>query len=71
MGSAETEDGRLREQIEGMRVPCRHTPEVVRLSRTEKLSQREIAERLGISKTTVNEILKREKIAVEGARPGS
>jgi DNA-directed RNA polymerase specialized sigma24 family protein len=34
---------------------------VVRLSRVEKLSQREIAKRLGLSKTTVNEILKREK----------
>ncbi|MGF1472152.1 MAG: recombinase family protein [Rubrobacteraceae bacterium] len=40
-----------------------HAPEVVRLSRTEKLSQREIAQTLGISKTTVNEILKREKTA--------
>jgi len=33
---------------------------VVRLSEEERLSQREVAERLGISKTTVNEILKRE-----------
>ena len=45
----------------GYRPSDKHTPEVVRLSRIEKLSQREIAERLGISKTTVNEILKREK----------
>ena len=54
----------------GHRPSDRHAPEVVRLSRTEKLSQREIAERLGISKTTVNEILKREKTAVKEARPG-
>ena len=45
----------------GYRPSDKHTSEVVRLSRVEKLSQREIAERLGISKTTVNEILKREK----------
>lgn len=45
----------------GYRPSDGHAPEVVRLSRTEKLSQREIAERLGISKTTVNDILKREK----------
>ena len=45
----------------GYRPSDKHTSEVVRLSRAEKLSQREIAERLGISKTTVNEILKREK----------
>jgi len=45
----------------GYRPSDKHAPEVVRLSRAEKLSQREIAERLGISKTTVNEILKREK----------
>ncbi len=45
----------------GYRPSDRHAPEVVRLSRVEKLSQREIAARLGLSKTTVNEILKREK----------
>lgn len=45
----------------GYRPSDRHAPEVIRLSSIEKLSQREIAERLGISKTTVNEILKREK----------
>lgn len=28
---------------------------------TEKVSQRAIAERLGISKTTVNEVLKRQR----------
>lgn len=43
----------------GYRPFDRHAPEVIRLSETEKLSQREIAKRLGISKTTVNEILKR------------
>jgi predicted DNA-binding protein (UPF0251 family) len=32
---------------------------VIRLSELEKLSQREIAKRLGLSKTTINEILKR------------
>lgn len=36
-----------------------YAPEVIRLSEDEKLSQREIAGRLGISKTTVNKILKR------------
>jgi predicted DNA-binding protein (UPF0251 family) len=43
---------------------------VVRLSRTEKMSQREIAARLRISKATVNETLKRERATEEGARPG-
>lgn len=43
----------------GYRPSDRHAPEVVRLSESEKLSQRQIAEKLGISKTTVNEILKR------------
>lgn len=47
----------------GYRPSDRHAPEVVRLSETEKLSQREIAKRLGMSKTTVNEILKRQKAA--------
>ena len=37
----------------------KHAPEVVRLSEKEGLSQRAIAGRLGISKTTVNGILKR------------
>lgn len=44
---------------QGYRPSDRYAPEVVRLSEVEKLSQREIAEKLGISKTTVNEILKR------------
>lgn len=45
----------------GYRPSDRHAPEVIRLSEMEKLSQREIAKRLGISKTTVNEILKRQR----------
>ena len=55
----------------GYRPSDRHAPEVVRLSRAEKLSQREIAARLGLSKTTVNEILKRNTSATEGTRSGS
>ena len=51
---------------QGYRPSDRNAPEVVRLSKEEKLSQREIAERLRISKTTVNEILKREKRAAVG-----
>ncbi len=45
----------------GYRPSDRHAPVVVRLSETEGLSQREIASKLGISKTTVNEILKRRR----------
>ncbi len=45
----------------GYRPSDRHAPEVVRLSsEVEKLSQRAIGQRLGITKTTVNEILKRQ-----------
>jgi DNA invertase Pin-like site-specific DNA recombinase len=43
----------------GYRPSDKHVSEVMRLSETEKLSQRAIAEQLGISKTTVNEIIKR------------
>jgi DNA invertase Pin-like site-specific DNA recombinase len=43
----------------GYRPSDRHAPEVIRLAEEEKLSQRRIAEKLGLSKTTVNEILKR------------
>ncbi len=43
----------------GHRPSDKYAREVVRLSEVERLSQRDIAERLGISKTTVNEILKR------------
>ena len=53
----------------GYRPSDRYAPEVVRLSEVEKLSQRAIAERLGISKTTVNEILKRK--GPETLRSGS
>lgn len=52
----------------GYRPSDRHAPKVVRLSEVEKLSQREIAEKLGISKTTVNEIVKRRK--EESSAPG-
>ena len=51
----------------GYRPSDRQAPEVIRLSEEEKLSQREIAKRLGISKTTVNEILKRRKQQVAGS----
>lgn len=40
---------------------------MVRLPAVEKMSQREIANGLGISKTTVNEVLKRQKAV--GAPP--
>jgi len=43
----------------GYRPSDRYADEVIRLSDSEKLSQRKIADKLGISKTTVNEILKR------------
>ena len=43
----------------GYRPSDKQAPEVIRLAQEEKLSQRKIAERLGISKTTVNEIVKR------------
>lgn len=44
----------------GHRPSDEHAPEVLRLADEEGLSQRTIAARLGISKTTVNEILKRD-----------
>ncbi|MDP9457656.1 MAG: recombinase family protein [Actinomycetota bacterium] len=43
----------------GPRPSDRHAPEVLRLTDEEGLSQRAIAARLGISKTTVNAILSR------------
>ncbi len=49
---------------QGYRPSDRHAPEVIRLSESEKLSQRQIAEKLGISKTTVNEILKRYRAEI-------
>ena len=45
----------------GYRPSDKHAPEVVRLLEVEKLSQRAIAKRLKISKTTVNEIVQRHK----------
>ena len=51
----------------GYRPSDRHAPEVIRLSEGEELSQREIAKRLGISKTTVNEILKRRNRQTSGS----
>jgi DNA-directed RNA polymerase specialized sigma24 family protein len=42
---------------------------VIRLSEIEKLSQREIAKRLGLSKTTVNKILKRRREQTPGSGP--
>jgi len=53
----------------GYRPSDTHAPEVVRLSETENLSQREIAARHGLSKTTVNEILKRSKSTTKAERP--
>ena len=47
-----------------------HAPEVLRLADEEKLSQRAIAARLGISKTTVNQILNRNVPADLSPRPG-
>ncbi len=43
----------------GYRPSDRQEPEVIRLAEEESMSQRRIAEKLEISKTTVNEILKR------------
>ncbi len=43
----------------GYRPSDKKAPEVVKLSEVEGLSQRQIAGKLGLSKTTVNEILKR------------
>ena len=51
----------------GYRPSDRHAPEVIRLSEEELLSQREIAKRLRISKTTVNEILKRRSRQPSGS----
>ena len=46
----------------GNRPSDRHAPEVIRLAQEESMSQRRIAEKLGISKTTVNEIVKRARV---------
>ncbi len=53
----------------GYRPSDRHAPEVLRLADEEKLSQRVIAARLGISKTTVNQILNRDVPAGPIPRP--
>lgn len=50
----------------GYRPSDRHAPEVIRLAEDEKLSQRRISEKLGLSKTTVNEILKRYRAETTG-----
>ncbi len=46
---------------QGYRPSDAYAPEVIRLAGSEKLSQRRIAEKLWISKTTVNEVLKRHR----------
>ncbi|MGH3147341.1 MAG: recombinase family protein [Rubrobacter sp.] len=51
----------------GYRPSDRYAPEMIRLSETDKLLQREIAKRLGTSKTTVNEILKRRNRQASGS----
>lgn len=48
-------------RAKGYRPSDKHVPEVLRLADEEKLSQRAISARLGISRTTVGEILKRKK----------
>lgn len=62
----------------GYRPSDKKAPEVVKLSEVEGLSQRQIAGKLGLSKTTVNEILKRRtqssqssQQAVSSGSPGS
>ena len=50
-------------RAKGYRPSDRHAPEVLRLADEEKLSQRAIAARPGISRTTVNKIIKRRKTA--------
>ena len=47
----------------GYRPSDKQAPKVIELSEVEGLSQREIAARLGLSKTTVNEILKRRALS--------
>lgn len=54
----------------GYRPSDKHAHEVIRLSETQKLSQREIAKRLGLSKTTVNQILNRDAPADVHHRTG-
>jgi putative DNA-invertase from lambdoid prophage Rac len=54
----------------GYRPSDKQAPRVVELSEVEGLSQREIARRLGLSKTTVNEILKRARTQKAGSQKG-
>ncbi|MDP9438610.1 MAG: recombinase family protein [Actinomycetota bacterium] len=56
--------GQVFGRAEGYRPSDKHAPEVIRLVDEEGLSQRAIAARLGLSKTTVNEILKRRAAEV-------
>lgn len=51
--------GQVFGRAKGYRPSDKHAPEVLRLADKEKLPQRAIAARLGISRTTVSEILKR------------
>ena len=52
----------------GQRPSERHAPKILRLADEEGLSQRAIAARLGISKTTVNNILRRRAKALVDSR---
>ena len=54
-------------RAKGYRPSDERAPEVIRLADEERFSQRAIAARLGISKTTVNEILKRRSRQVSGS----
>lgn len=54
----------------GYRPSDRHAPEVIRLVQEESMSQRRIAEKLGISKTTVNEIVKRTRVVESSSTEG-
>lgn len=55
----------------GYRPSDKQAPKVVELSEVEGLSQREIAARLDLSKTTVNEILKRRRQKAADSRSSS
>jgi len=55
----------------GYRPSDKHAAEVMRLIEEEGYSQRRVAERLGISKTTVNEIVKRMRPQAGSGSPGA
>ena len=55
----------------GYRPSDKHAAEVMRLIEEEGYSQRRAAERLGISKTTVNEIVKRNRQDTSSGAPGA